>query len=323
MLDRLRGFIGAGGRTMRAVELDFAIEHMLQRMRARGCAINTLRAYGADLADLQGYLIQHGITLIGLIADRHVEGWLDDNAARQLSSRSIARKLCAFRKLVRHARTEGWITHTPGAEARIAFRAKRVIAPEMDALVAMINRIAPIGPVALRDRAMLSLALDAGLRVGALMKLDVPGTEPAPLYTVDLARQMVHVAAKGGGTHTVCIDQTTVRRIEAWLHVRDGLQRVRSPALFITQRGTRFTRQSLNELIKRRAAASGIDGVHFHLLRHRRIGDLKERFGTPVAQVHAGHAHPSTTENVYGAHTQQVLHQRIREGGAVPWGAPA
>jgi len=323
MLDRIRGFIGAGGRTMRAIDLDFGIEHMLQRCRARGCAINTLKAYGADLADLQGYLAQHGITLLGLIADRHVEGWLDDNAARGLSSRSIARKLCAFRKLVRHARTEGWITHSPGAEARVSFRTKRVIAPEMDALVAMINRIAPIGPVAKRDRAMLSLALDAGLRVGAVATLDVPGTEPTPQFTVDLAREMVHVPAKGGGTHTVCIDTTTARRIEAWIDARSRLPRIQSTALFLTQRGTRFTRQSLNALINRRAVDAGLDGVHFHLLRHRRIGDLKERFGTPVAQVHAGHAHPSTTENVYGAHTSQVLHQRIREGGAVPWGAPA
>lgn len=304
-----KGIITAGGATLRAVEIDFAVEHFLARKAKRGHAANTLRAYAQSLADLQAYLAGHGITLIGLIAERHVEGWADDMAARKIAPRSIALRLTVLRQLIAHALTETWITHDPAASTRVRFRPKRVIAPEVDAIRAMIDRIAPIGWQNLRDRALLSLAFDAGLRAGEVCALDTPG--PKATHTVDLERRLVHVPAKGGGDETVCIGDTTAARVRDWLAARpDSADR----ALFVSQRRARFTRQALYFLVKRRGAAAGIV-VHPHLLRHRRVGDVVERMGLDVGRGFARHSHTSTTANVYGGHAVQVIHQRIREAG--------
>lgn len=305
-----KGLITAGGATLRAVELDFAIEHFLARKAKRGCAANTLRVYAQALADLQGYLAGHGITLIGLIAERHVEGWADDMAARGIAPRSIALRLAVLRGLTAHALTEAWTTHDPAATTRVRFRPKRVIAPEADAIRAMIDRIAPIGWQNLRDRALLSLAFDAALRVSELCALDLPAS--GALHTVDLERRLVHVPAKGGGDDTVSIGDTTVRRLRDWIAARPATT---EPALFLTQRRARFSRQAVLYLVKRRGAAAGIATIHTHMLRHRRIGDVVERMGLDVARGHARHRHTSTTANVYGAHAAQVIHQRMREAG--------
>ena len=309
-----KGIIHAGGAVLRAVELDFATEHYLARKRARGAAVNTLRAYGADLADLQGYVAGHGISLLGLIAERHVQGWMDDMAARQLCARSIARRVACARQLFAHAMTEAWITHDPAATARIKFRAERVVAPETADIVRMIDAIAPIGWQALRDRALLSLMFDAALRVSEACALDVPRAF-AP-YTVDLVRQVVHVPDKGGGDGTVGIGDTATKRLRDWLSARTALaaERPIGSELFVSSRSGRFTRQGIALLIQRRGAAVGLD-LTTHMLRHRRVGDMVERMGLDVARGMARHAHTSTTADVYGAHAAQVIHQRIREAG--------
>lgn len=304
-----KGILTTGGAQLRAVELDFAIEHFLSRKAKRGHAANTLRVYGQALADLQAYLAGHGITLVGLIAERHVEGWADDMAARKMAPRTIALRLTVLRQLIAHALTEGWIQHDPASATRVRFRGKRVIAPEADAIRAMIDRIAPLGWQNLRDRALLSLTFDAGLRASEVCALDAPG--PKAAHTVDLERRLVHVPAKGGGDETVCIGDTTAARLRDWLSARPATA---DGALFVSQRRARFTRQALYFLVKRRGAAAGIV-VHPHLLRHRRIGDVVERMGLDVARGHARHRHTSTTANVYGGHAVQVIHQRIREAG--------
>lgn len=308
-----KGIITTGGAALRAVDLDFAIEHYLARKAKRGCADNTLRAYGADLADLQGYLAGHGITLVSLIAERHVEGWADDLAGRGLSARSIARHLAVLRGFIAHALTEAWITHHPAETTRVKVRTKRVIAPEADALRGVIDRIAPIGWQALRDRALLSLLFDAALRVSEVCALDVPGHGP---YTVDLKRQLVHTPGKGGDDGTVSIGNTTTTRLRDWLAARGELA-PRGSALFLSARRDRLSRQAVALLVQRRGAQAGLPNLHPHLFRHRRIGDVVERMGLDVARGHARHAHTSTTANVYGGHVAQVIHQRMREAGDV------
>lgn len=314
MKPRRKGIIHAGGTVLRAVELDFATEHFLARKRARGLALNSLRAYGFDLADLQGYLVGHGITLLGLVAERHVEGWMDDMAARGLCPRSIARRLACVRQLFAHALTEAWITHDPTANSHIAFRSERVIAPEAGDIVRMIDAIAPIGWHAVRDRALLSLMFDCALRVGEVAALDMPREGAA--HSIDLVRQVVHVPEKGGGTGTVGIGDTTAKRLREWLDLRTKSigEFADSPALFISNRRERFSRQGLALLVTRRGNAVGVK-LTTHMLRHRRVGDMVERMGLDVARGMARHRHTSTTANVYGAHAAQVIHQRIREAG--------
>lgn len=304
------------GHRIEPVTVADAAVRFLERIRLRGYANNTLASYGTTLRDLAEWLESRDVTLLALISERMVEGWIDHLARSGNGARSQAQKLSTLRSLVAFAIREGWIKHDPTAEVRLKFRASRVIAPELDRLLAVIDAIPRHAAADLRDRAMLRVCLDAALRVSEVAALDVhTGTGPQPQCCVDLARLQVHVRDKGGGASTVGINAATADAIEAWLRVRDTLAKPTAAALFVSRLGGRFSRAQLHNIIRKRGRAVGIDHLHWHMLRHRRIGDVVEKFGLDVGQHIARHANKSTTADVYGAHAAEVIRNLIREKG--------
>lgn len=304
-----------------AMDLAGGVEHHLQRLSARGARPNTLRAYRGDLAQFAAFVGElDRIALVALLSHRHVARWLDDLHARGVSARSMARKLTVLRGFVRHARREGWLHHDPAGDEAVRFRAKRVIAPELDALHAMVDAIPSHGALNLRDRAMLRLALDGGLRISEVASVDLPGT--GTQTSLDLKRQLAHVVGKGGDTETVPFNERTAATLEAWLRVRGELAASGELALFVTRRGDRPTRQTLHEVVKKRAAATGLQNTHWHLLRHRRISQVLATCGSKVAQQFARHANETTT-GTYGHHSESVAFALVRDRADVDAGRNA
>jgi integrase/recombinase XerD len=295
-----------------AITLEDGIAHYLARLQKRGRAAHTLQAYGTDLAQFAAYVRDRAdSSLVALQAQRQVAGWLDALSAADVSERSQARKLTVLRGFFKHAKAEGWTGHDPTAGESVAFRAKRVIAPEMEDLLRLVDSIPRETRNDIRDRAMLRLALDGAIRIGEVAALDVPGV--GSQSTVDLQRKLVHLVGKGGDTQTVAINDRTAAMVEDWLRIRHFTAEAGALALFVSGRGGRMSRQALHAMFKLRASAAGIDpAVSWHHLRHRRIGMIFESLGVKVAQVHARHLNPSTTSDTYGHHAETRERSLIR-----------
>lgn len=294
-----------------AVDLQAAIAHHLDRLRRRGAQPNTLRSYGTDLRQFGEYVTARGEgDIVALMTHRHVEGFIDTLSAQDVSRRSQARKLAVVRGLFRTAHREGWIGHDPTRDIAIKFRAVHKAAPELTDLYQMVEGIGSTSWQDLRDRALLRIALDAGLRVSGIMALDLRGTGP---HFVDPVRQLVHFPNKGGDSESSPINQRTASMVNDWLRVRGDVAKSGETALFVSSRGTRLTRQAADEMIKRRGAAAGLQGLHMHLLRHRRIGDVIERCGLLAARDLAKHASAETTGAVYGRHSNTASMQLLRD----------
>lgn len=291
-----------------------AITSWHQRLANRGKAANTLKAYTVAAIDAARAFARRDAHLVAVVSGREVEGWLDDMAMRQLIPRTQALKLCATRTFFDYCVQQGWCAFNPCRDIRIKFRAVRVLAPELPALQAVINAI-PRGAAAcwrdVRDRAMLRLALDGALRSGGLISLNIPADrEP---HTVDLQRLTVCTRNKGGATtEPIAINQCTADALCAWLAVREAIATPGDPALFVSRCGTRITRATANNIARMRGTAAGVAGLHIHLFRHRRAGDLIERVGLKIARDHLQHAHESTTASVYGAHLGNFSRAAVR-----------
>lgn len=298
----------------------------LEHRRARGASHNTLLAYAADLNHFRGYLDQFDITLVQLVSELLINRWLDDGVLHLgWSRRTASRKASSLRVFFAWVEAMGYIRHNPSSEVCIKFRPRRVIAPEMDALVPVIEAIGTDRAVDLRDRAMLMLLLDAALRAGEVVGLDVPDrprpNARTPLYTVQVNSLRVHVRPKGdsdGGVETVGIEPQTVAAVRAWLRVRPQLAKEGEHALFVNGRGQRVSRHLLYTIVRRRGAAVGMPELHPHLFRHRRVGDVVEKLGLDVGSALARHACKATTVNVYGAHAAEVQRQAVRTGASLP-----
>lgn len=290
-----------------------ALSMWIERLAARGKAERTIKAYAVDVIDALRVFARHDAHVVAVVSAREVEAWLDDQHRRGRKPRSQARALSAARGFFKFCQQQRWCSANPAEAIRIKFRPARVTAPELDVLMRVIKAIPHTQrPQDVRDRAILRLALDAGLRAGGIESLNVPADrEP---YTVDLRALTVTVRNKGGATtDPIAINQTTADAIAHWLQVRHQLAREGQQALFVGTRGERICRQTLNLIARKRGRAAGVDGLYIHLFRHRRIGELVERVGIKMAQQHAGHSSEITTVAVYGSHAGNVTRKMIRQ----------
>lgn len=167
---------------------------------------------------------------------------------------------------------------------------------QIDALLAAPDIGTPLG---LRDRAMLELMYACGLRVSELVTLPDAG--------VNLRQGVLRVTGKGSKDRLVPLGEESQHWLQRYL---DGARvvlagkggAIRSDgrtALFIEAKGQPLTRQAFWLLVKRYAAAAGIDPARVspHGLRHSFATHLLNH-GADLRslQLMLGHSSLSTTQ---------------------------
>lgn len=150
---------------------------------------------------------------------------------------------------------------------------KTLTADELARLLAAPNLDVPTG---LRDRCVLELMANCGLRVSEVCGLH--------LRDVDWKEGEIRLrseVAKGGREAVVYMDEPTQRLLERWKTVRRPFG-AGKPHLFVivrqAQRGEPLNRMRVYEMVRRRSAKAGVAWpVHPHALRHtfatRRLAD--------------------------------------------------
>ena len=96
-----------------------------------------------------------------------------------------------------------------------------------------------------RDRAMLHLAVCAGLRVSELAALK--------LEDIDLSSMSIRVLGKGRRERTLPLWKITAAALRAWLAVRG---RIAAPEVFVNSRGEPMSRWGFAYLLKQHAATA-------------------------------------------------------------------
>jgi integrase/recombinase XerD len=143
-------------------------------------------------------------------------------------------------------------------------------------------------PLHIRDRAMIELMYATGLRVSELVNL--------PLSGLNLAGGFLQVRGKGGKERLVPIGD--VARDALVRYLETARPPSRSPAVFLSIRGTAMTRQNFWERLVDYARAAGLRGkVSPHVLRHSFATHLLNHGADlRVVQALLGHASLTTTE---------------------------
>ena len=314
--------------------MDKHLHEFLQFVRLnRSASAHTARAYASDLSQF----LDHVAAMLGVpraqLEARHLDrlalrSFLAELHQRGLSRASAARKLAAARTFLRYLRREGLIDDDPGGLVATPKRELRIPVhlseAEMERLVGAPPDDDPLGR---RDRAILELFYASGLRLSELAGLDVAD--------VNLSAQMVRALGKGSKQRLVPFNKSTAKAIREYLKDRELLlraadarrtrARAMSDPLFVNYRGTRLTVRSVDRLVRRHAAASGVrPGVSPHALRHSFATHLLQR-GADLRAIQEllGHARLSTTQRYTHVNAAQLLgvyakaHPRAgRAGGA-------
>lgn len=163
---------------------------------------------------------------------------------------------------------------------------------DADAVARVLDAPPPDTLAGIRDRAILELLYACGLRVSELTGLD--------LDRLDLPNLQVRVIGKGNRERGVPMGEPARERLhryltgprEAWTAGKP------TPAVFVSQRGHRLSREVVWRLVRRWTEAAGVPGhVTPHTFRHSFATHLLEGGADlRVVQTLLGHASISTTQ---------------------------
>ena len=299
-----------------------AIQRFLDRLWAeQGLARQSLEAYRRDLEGLARWRDGRdgGLAAIDRAGLFDYLAW---RTAQRYSPRSNARLLSSLRAFYGQAVARGERDEDPTAlldPPRLPrLLPKALTESQVDALLAAPDLSDVAGQ---RDRAMLELMYAAGLRVSELVGL--------PANAVNLRQGVLRVTGKGSKERLVPLGEESQHWLQRYLDgARPALAAGKPvPAgadgqvpMFIDAARKPLSRQQFWVLVKRHAAAAGVDPalVSPHGLRHSFATHLLNRGADLRAlQMLLGHSSLSTTQIytlVAREHLQQLHHKHHPRG---------
>jgi integrase/recombinase XerC len=285
----------------------------LQRLKTeRRLSPHTVSAYQHDLSALLDFCEREQVASFIALDSFSIRRFAAEGHRRGLGARSVARRLSAVRTFLNYLIETGVLKNNVGVHVQ-APKAPRRLPATLDAdQVASLLAISGDEPLTLRDRAILELFYSSGLRLAELVGLN--------LGDVDAADRTVRVLGKGSKTRVVPVGRHALTALKDWLHVRGELAGAGELALFVSRRGERVSRRSVQQRVNEWARRQGTPvGVHPHMLRHSFATHVLESSGNLRAvQEMLGHASLSTTQ-IYThldfqhlAHAYDQAHPRAR-----------
>lgn len=256
----------------------------------KGLAVNSVSAYARDLERFAAF---SGGGDVDLPDTQEVLQTYVTSLYSSMSARSVARHLTTLRNFYRFLERENRISHNPTELMRTP-KAGQPLPHHLNAgdLERLLNSPSADTALGLRDRAMLQLVYSSGLRVSELCAVQ--------LNDVNLSLGYLRVTGKGKKERLVPIGQPALAAIESYLaQSRPAILRGRlSRYLFVTNRGSKMTRQAFWKLLAVHGKACGLfHNLSPHVLRHTFATHLLEG-GADLRSVQTmlGHADIGTTQ---------------------------
>jgi integrase/recombinase XerD len=289
-----------------ATALDRWVDRFLAYVAAeRGLAANTVAAYARDLAQLTKYVGDRVTDPAGLTTARLRE-FLASERERGLGARSAARMAATLRSFGRYLVLERAVEISPAVELTMRQGVPPLpLALDTTDMRVLLDTPDPSSPLGRRDRALLELLYSAGLRVSEAIALGQAN--------LDRDANCVRVVGKGSRERMVPLGSHARRRLDEYLSLSRPVltagKRPR-PEIFLSQRGTRLSRQGVWKLLKQHLRHACLDSrVSPHSLRHAFATHLLDG-GADLRAVQAmlGHADIATTQ-IY----THVVPRRLRD----------
>jgi integrase/recombinase XerD len=277
-------------------------------------AKNTLLAYKRDLAKYLEALEKVGITDSAEITELVVRNFAQSLVSdKGLVATSVARILAAVRGFHKFMLFEGVSDNDVSAAVKPPKAPKRL--PKAISIQEIEALLKAAGPepddvagaadiIRVRDRAILELLYATGARVSEIVNMDLDDL---------IDPEIVRLFGKGSKERIVPVGKYAQAAVAAYLvRVRPTLATfsLGTPALFLNQRGSRLSRQSIWQIISDSAQAAklGVE-VSPHTFRHSFATHLLEGGAdVRVVQELLGHASVTTTQ-IYTLVTVDALRE--------------
>ncbi|VAW00628.1 Site-specific tyrosine recombinase XerC [hydrothermal vent metagenome] len=274
----------------------------------RDAADNTIEAYRRDVADFLAFMTAHkgglqGLTPLAQISQTDMRSWMAEARGRDLSPRSLARKLSAVKSFYR------WLSEREGFEptAVLATRAPkfqrklpRPLSPDAAKdVIETVDYQTDTPWIAARDQAVITLLYGCGLRISEALSL-----EGRDLPISDILR----ITGKGGKERIVPVIAPVRTAIAQYARLCPHDLSPSRP-LFRGVRGRRLNPRMVQKVVERVRLQLGLPASATpHAMRHSFATHLLNAGGDLRAiQELLGHASLSTTQAYTAVDTARLM----------------
>jgi integrase/recombinase XerD len=277
-------------------------------------AKNTLLAYKRDLGSYIKYLENLGLDSPSQVQENNVRDFAQQLVTDKLMvATSVARTLAAVRGLHKFLLFEGTVETDVAATVKPPKAPRRL--PKAISIQEVERLLRASGPepddvsgvadlIRVRDRAILELLYATGARVSEVVNIDLDDL---------IDPEIIRLFGKGSKERIVPVGRYAQSALQAYLvRVRPSLAMLSkgTPALFLNQRGSRLSRQSIWQIISDAASNAKLEHeVSPHTFRHSFATHLLEGGAdVRVVQELLGHASVATTQ-IYTLVTVDALRE--------------
>ncbi|MDP9316919.1 MAG: tyrosine-type recombinase/integrase [Chloroflexota bacterium] len=277
-------------------------------MPARNLATRTRCEYARDLRDLLTYLECRGISHLEAVRPQELEGYLAELDRRGLEGSTRNRKTHTLKTFFAWLASHELLASSPAARLvppKAIKKEPRYLSEEE------YRRLLRACSHHTRDAAIIEVFLQTGMRLSELARLTLSDVELPKRITHDIESMgSVRVQRKGGKIERIPLNYKACQVLAAYLKVRP---KVGHDGLFITKFKTRMTPRSIEYMVTKYLAETGIHHASVHTLRHTMATHHVMR-GTDLktVQVTLGHASLATT-TIYVSLSKRAQKKALQE----------
>jgi len=255
----------------RIVTVKQAIDSFLLSCKVEGKSYGTIECYADKLKGFLWYANNYHLpSNIKAITTDHLRAFLAylretphrfnstcPRAMKPINSTTVQKYYRALSVLFNWSINEGILDMNPLVKIKVP-RAEKKVVKALDRTG--VNRIVSSLPDTfdgVRNKAMILVLVDCGLRLGELVNVRMPD--------IDMGEQLVKVDGKTG-ERVVRYGKTTAKALKRYLRLRSRVDG-RSDSLWLTKKGATLKDSSVETLFIKLRKRTDIQ-VHPHLLRH-------------------------------------------------------
>jgi integrase/recombinase XerC len=245
---------------------------------------HTILNYRLDLKDFKFFLGDLAPEKIDYLVLRKYLATLKE---KNLTNRSIGRRISALRSFFKFLTREGFLKTNPILSLSSPKQEKHLpLFLTEEEVSKLIEAAIPKDERGLRDKAILETFYSTGIRISELTGLNI--------QDADFIGGIVKVMGKGKKERIVPIGDMAIAAIREYL----GKRKKQADVLFLNKSGKRITTRGVRNVVRKYIRLAGIkQGVSPHTLRHSFATHLLNR-GADLRSVQEllGHVNLSTTQ---------------------------